>query len=93
MKKYWIDTSFLNIIDLKIGKYVQKDILTEIKNLKEKYFTGVEASKYLGMPHQHITNLHSQGLIEAYFFGNEKKVRLFLKTDVYALKSKHGFNK
>lgn len=93
LKKYWIDTNFLNIIDLKIGKYVQKDILTEIKKLKQKYFTGVEASKYLGMPHQHITNLHSQGLIDAYFFGNEKKVRLFLKTDVYALKSKHGFNK
>ncbi|GEM_PF-3535528 len=93
LKKYWIDTNFLNIIDLKIGKYVHKDILTEIKNLKEKYFTGVEASKYLGMPHQHITNLHSQGLIEAYFFGNEKKVRLFLKTDVYTLKSKYGFNK
>ena len=93
LKKYWIDTNFLNIIDLKIGKYVQKDILTEIKKLKQKYFTGVEASKYLGMSHQHITNLHSQGLIEAYFFGNEKKVRLFLKTDVYALKSKHGFNK
>ena len=93
LKKYWIDTNFLNIIDLKIGKYVQKDILTEIKKLKQKYFTGVEASKYLGMSHQHITNLHSQGLIEAYFFGNEQKVRLFLKTDVYALKSKHGFNK
>ena len=93
LKKYWIDTNFLNIIDLKIGKYVQKDILTEIKKLKQKYFTGVEASKYLGMPHQHITNLHSEGLIEAYFFGNEQKVRLFLKTDVYALKSKHGFNK
>lgn len=93
LKKYWIDTNFLNIIDLKIGKYVQKDILTEIKKLKQKYFTGVEASKYLGMSHQHITNLHSQGLIEAYFFGNENKVRLFLKTDVYALKSKHGFNK
>lgn len=91
LKKYWIDTKFLKVIDLKIGSYIQKDILINIKKLKEEYFTGVEASKYLGMPHQHITNLQSQGLIKAYYFGKDKKIRLFLKKDVYSIKNQHGF--
>lgn len=90
LKKYWIDTKFLEVIDLRIGKYVQRDALTNIKILKEQYLTGVEASKYLGMPHQHITNLQSQGLIQAFYFGTENKVRLFLKKDVYSIKNQQG---
>lgn len=91
LKKYWIDTKYLKIIDLKIYKYVSHSELNNINNLRKNYFTGAEASKYLGMPHQHITNLNSQGLIKAYHFGQAKKIRLFLKTDVYAIKPKHGF--
>ena len=90
LKKYWIDTKFLEVIDLRIGKYVQRDALTNIKILKEQYFTGVEASKFLGMPHQHITNLQSQGLIQAFYFGTENKIRLFLKKDVYSIKNQQG---
>lgn len=92
LKKYWINTNFLEIIDLRIGRYIQRETLTNIKILKEQYFTGVEASKYLGMPHQHITNLQSQGLIQAYYLGTENKVRLFLKKDVYSIKNQQGFD-
>ena len=91
LRKYWIDTKYLKIIDLKIYKYVSYSELNNINNLRKNYFTGAEASKYLGMPHQHITNLNSQGLIKAHYFGQEKKIRLFLKSDVYAIKPKHGF--
>lgn len=91
LKKYWIDTKFLEVIDLKIGRYVQRDALTNIEILKEQYLTGVEASKYLGMSHQHITNLQSQGLIQAFYFGTDNKVRLFLKKDVYSIKNQQDF--
>ena len=90
LTSYWIDTKFLQIIDLKIDKYVSHSDLNNINNLRTDYFTGVEASRYLNMPHQHITNLHTQGLVKAYYFGQEKKIRLFLKSDIYALKEKYG---
>ena len=76
LKKYWIDTKYLKIIDLKIYKYVSHSELNNINNLRKNYFTGAEASKYLGMPHQHITNLNSQELIKSYYF-EQKKNRLF----------------
>ena len=90
LKRYWIDTKYLEIIDLKIDKYVSYSDINNINNLRTDYFTGVEASRYLNMPHQHITNLHTQGLVKAYYFGQEEKIRLFLKNDIYALKEKYG---
>lgn len=90
LRKYWIDTEFLKIIDLKIGKFVNKDDLIKIKELKNNYFTGAEASKHLNMPHQHITNLVKRGIIAPYYLGSRKRIRLFLKVDVYALKNKYS---
>lgn len=91
LKRYWIDTGFLEVLDLKINKYVQKVNLTKIQELRKHYFTGVEASNYLGMSHQHITNLQTQGLIQAFYLGSKNKIRLFLKKDVYAIKIQQGF--
>ncbi|MCA4791195.1 TniQ family protein [Acinetobacter towneri] len=79
IKKYWCDTGFLHIENLVYWKLINKNELTEVLKLKDEFITGAEASTLLGMPHSHITNLQSQGLIKPYYFGkNEKKIRLFV---------------
>lgn len=87
IKKYWCDTGFLHIENLVYWKLINKNELTEVLKLKEEFITGAEASTLLGMPHSHITNLQSQGLIKPYYFGkNEKKIRLFNIKDILSLK-------
>lgn len=81
--QYWCKTGFLEIKDLNYWKLVKKGQLDEIIKLKEEYLTGAEASSLLGMRHSHITNLETQGLIEAHYFGKtDKKIRLFKRSDV-----------
>lgn len=83
MKKYWVDTGFLDIEDLIYWKLIYKNELTEVLDLKEEFITGAEASSLLGMRHSHITNLQKQGLIKPHYFGKtDKKVRLFNKNEV-----------
>lgn len=83
MKKYWVDTGFLNIEDLVYWKLINKNELTEVLSLKEEFITGAEASSLLGMRHSHVTNLQKQGLIKPHYFGKtDKKVRLFKKAEV-----------
>ena len=87
IKKYWCDTGFLHIENLVYWKLINKNELTEVLKLKDEFITGAEASTLLGMPHSHITNLQSQGLIKPYYFGkNEKKIRLFNIKDILSLK-------
>lgn len=85
--QYWCKTGFLDIKDLNYWKLVKKSQLDEIIKLKEEYLTGAEASSMLGMRHSHITNLQTQGLIEAHYFGKtDIKIRLFKKDDINKLK-------
>jgi hypothetical protein len=44
MKKYWVDTGFLDIKDLVYWKLIYKNELTEVLDLKEEFITGAEAS-------------------------------------------------
>lgn len=83
MKKYWVDTGFLDIEDLIYWKLIYKNELNEVLDLKEEFITGAEASSLLGMSHSHVTNLQKQGLIKPHYFGKtDKKVRLFNKNEV-----------
>ena len=83
MKKYWVDTGFLDLEDLVYWKLIYKNELTEVLDLKEEFITGAEASSLLGMRHSHVTNLQNQGLIKPHYFGKtDKKVRLFNKNEV-----------
>lgn len=84
--QYWCKTGFIEVKDLNYWKLVKKIKLDEIIKLKEAYLTGAEASSLLGMRHSHITNLQTQGLIEAHYFGKaDKKIRLFKRSDVLKL--------
>jgi hypothetical protein len=73
MKKYWVDTGFLDIKDLVYWKLIYKNELTEVLDLKEEFITGAEASSLLGMRHSHVTNLQKQGLIKPHYFGKTDK--------------------
>ncbi len=63
-------------------KLVQQKDVDEVLKLKETYMTGAEASKLLGMPHSHITNLQIQGLIQPIYLGTGTPIRLFKRSDV-----------
>lgn len=85
--KYWGKSGFLMIENLVYWKLVQQKDIDEVLKLKETYMTGAEASKLLGMPHSHITNLQAQDIIQAHYLGNsEHRIRLFKKKDVMKLK-------
>lgn len=87
MNKYWCLTGYLEVEDLIYWKLVKQNELKEVLKLKEEYVTGAEASEILGMNHNHITNLQSQGLITSYWLGKtDTKIRLFKRSDVIKLK-------
>lgn len=86
MKKYWCLTGYLTVEDYFYWKLIKKNEVNEVLKLKEEYVTGAEASKILDMKHNHVTNLHKQGLIRAYYIGKtETKIRLFKKEDILKL--------
>ena len=87
LNQYWCKTGFFEIKDLVYWKLVKKSQLNEIIKLKKEYLTGAEASSLLGMRHSHITNLQTQGLIKAHYFGKtDIKIRLFKIDDINKLK-------
>lgn len=86
--RYWVQTGLIDIVDLYLYKLVKKEQVDAILKIKSEFFTGKEASDFLGMPHSHITNLVAQNLIAPTEFGSKDTVKLFRKTDVYQLKEK-----
>ena len=68
-------------------KLVRQEEVDEVLKLKETYMTGAEASKLLGMPHSHITNLQTQGLIQPIYLGTGTPIRLFKRSDVLRIKA------
>ncbi|MCH7333988.1 TniQ family protein [Acinetobacter modestus] len=93
LNQYWCKTGFLTIENIAYWRLIKKSELNKILKLKEKYLTGAEASTILGMKHSHITNLHTQGLIKAYYLGKtDIKIRLFKRVDVLKLKDSSYFN-
>ncbi|WP_312049656.1 TniQ family protein [Acinetobacter courvalinii] len=88
LNQYWCKTGFLTIEKIAYWKLIRKSELNEVLKLKEEYMTGAEASTILRMKHSHITNLHTQGLIKAYYMGKtDIKVRLFKRDDVLKLRN------
>ena len=84
--RYWVQTGFIDIVDLCLYKLVKKEQVDAVLTIKREFFTGKEASDFLGMPHSHITNLVAQKLITPTEFGTKNTVKLFRKTDVFQLK-------
>ncbi len=87
--KYWVITGFIEVIDLCLWRLVSKQQVEEVLKIKENYFTGVEASKFLGMQNSHVTNLASQEIITPVYLGRGPKIRLFKKEDIFALKDNY----
>ncbi|MCY1416708.1 hypothetical protein D9M71_322240 [compost metagenome] len=77
--KYWVITGFIEVIDLCLWRLVSKQQIEEVLKIKENYFTGVEASKFLGMQNSHVTNLASQEIITPVYLGKGPKIRLLKK--------------
>ena len=87
--EYWCKSGFLTVENLVYWKLVQQKDVEEVLKLKESYMTGAEASKLLGMPHSHITNLHTQGLIQPIYLGTGTPIRLFKRSDVQRIKRRN----
>ncbi|MDC5519548.1 TniQ family protein [Acinetobacter baumannii] len=88
--KYWVITGFIEVIDLCLWRLVSKQQVEEVLKIKENYFTGVEASKFLGMQNSHVTNLASQEIITPIYLGKGPKIRLFKKEDIFAIKDQYS---
>ena len=88
--KYWVTTGFIEVIDLCLWRLVSKQQVEEILKIKQNYFTGTEASKFLGMQSSHVTNLVSQKIITPVYLGKDPKIRLFKKEDIFALKDEYS---
>ncbi|MCH7332135.1 TniQ family protein [Acinetobacter modestus] len=88
--KYWVITGFIEVIDLCLWRLVSKQQVEKVLKIKEIYFTGVEASKFLGMQSSHVTNLASQEIITPVYLGKGPKIRLFKKEDIFALKGEYS---
>ncbi|KAF1027603.1 MAG: hypothetical protein GAK29_00572 [Acinetobacter bereziniae] len=87
--EYWCKSGFLTVENLVYWKLVQQKDVDEVLKLKETYMTGAEASKLLGMPHSHITNLQTQGLIQPIYLGTGSPIRLFKRSDVQCMKNRN----
>ncbi|MGA8883422.1 MAG: hypothetical protein WB445_07405 [Acinetobacter sp.] len=87
LNEYWCKSGFLTIENLVYWKLVRQEEVDEVLKLKETYMTGAETSKLLGMPHSHITNLQTQGLIQSIYLGTGTPISLFKRSDVLRIKA------
>ncbi|WP_288390320.1 TniQ family protein [uncultured Acinetobacter sp.] len=90
LNEYWCKSGFLTIENLVYWKLVRQKEVDEVLKLKETYMTGAEASKLLGMPHSHITNLQTQGIIQPVYLGTGTPIRLFKRSDVQRIKCRNA---
>lgn len=92
--KAWLYLNIVNrrlikIYDYRYWKLILDTDVNNIKQIKEKYFTAYEGSIFLGRHRCHINNLKKQGIIKPYHapFDDDKRLDLYLKQDVEALRS------
>jgi hypothetical protein len=78
----WVITGIIKVIDLGIWRFVTRDEVEMVKQLRGKYFTATEAGNALGMHRTHMLNLEKQGLVEPLRFGKNKQLRLYERDTV-----------
>lgn len=52
--RHWVQTGHIDIVDICLYEFVKKEHVDEVLTIKREFFTGKEASDFLGMPHTRI---------------------------------------
>jgi len=87
----WVITGIIKVIDLGIWRFVRRDDVEAVKQLRGKYVTATEAGRMLGMHRTHMLNLEKQGLVEPLRFGRNKMLRLYERKAIRDLvRQQHG---
>lgn len=81
----WVITGIIKVIDLGIWRFVTRDDVETVRQLRGRYFTATEAGRALGMHRTHMLNLEKQGLVQPLRFGKNKQLRLYERDAVREL--------
>lgn len=81
----WVITGIIKVIDLGIWRFVTRDDVETVRQLRGRYFTATEAGRALGMHRTHMLNLEKQGLVQPHRFGQNKQLRLYERDAVREL--------
>lgn len=81
----WVITGIIKVIDLGIWRFVTRDDVETVRQLRSRYFTATEAGRVLGMHRTHMLNLEKQELVQPLRFGKNKQLRLFERDAVREL--------
>lgn len=81
----WVITGIIKVIDLGIWRFVTREDVETVRQLRGRYFTATEAGRMLGMHRTHMLNLEKQGLVQPLRFGKNKQLRLYERDAVREL--------
>ncbi|WP_375591654.1 TniQ family protein [Chitiniphilus eburneus] len=81
----WVITGIIKLIDLGIWRFVTREDVETVRQLRGRYFTATEAGRALGMHRTHMLNLEKQGLVQPLRFGQNKQLRLYERDAVREL--------
>lgn len=81
----WVITGIIKVIDLGIWRFVTREDVETVRQLRGRYFTATEAGRMLGMHRTHMLNLEKQGLVQPLRFGKNKQLRLYERNAVRKL--------
>lgn len=86
MKRNWVNTGFLDIIDCYFWRFVSKIQVAEVIKIKEEYVDSAEGGRLLGVNRSHLINQHRIGNLSCTVIAGKK---LFKISDVLALSIKN----
>lgn len=81
----WVITGIIKVIDLGIWRFVTRDDIETVRQLRGRYVTATEAGRILGTHRTHMLNLEKQGLVQPLRFGKNKQLRLYERDAVRSL--------
>ncbi|MCB0744445.1 MAG: hypothetical protein KDC67_11115, partial [Ignavibacteriae bacterium] len=94
--KRWINTGFVNLIDIDIKKFISKDDLKKIQQFKSKFVTCEEGGQITNTNRTYLPNLEKLGKIKTakYLFNKGRPIRFYLRSEVVQIANNlHGKEK
>ncbi|MFC3625185.1 hypothetical protein ACFOKJ_03370 [Vogesella amnigena] len=82
----WVMVDAIKVTNLSVWKFVPKESVDKILELKANYMTGKEAGIYLGIHSTHMRNLQRRGIVEPIVLKGRRTMHLYLRSDVENLK-------
>ena len=80
----WVQTSFVEIVDVGLDRLVSRDDLNRVVEFKRLHISASDAARTWNVGRTHFTNLEKQSLLEpsTKFTGSRSSVKFYLRSDV-----------